>query len=297
MITSKGFPMRKLHTVLWFIFPLLASCNFPVLNPSPTEDLVATQVAINLTQAPTLMPTADIPTTMPTASLSTAAPQTSATNPAPSATATIISTPNIQPTATSPAGDPRSSLGSPTWKDTFQNSKSWGLESPYDDGNTRVEILNNSIVFTSANAKGWHGWRMSYLKPRNFYLEATIQIKTCSGNDQYGLIFRSPDNASGYWMGATCDGHFYLQTGDGGTFTDLIKSKTNDAIQPGSNQTNRLGVMIKDDSITLYANGKLLDQVTDTTFSNAGTFGLFIAGQKTLNFSVACTEIDYWDIK
>jgi len=288
--------MRKLLAIFCIILPLLAACNFPALNPSPTEDLVATQVAINLTKAPTLMATPVLSTTSTTSALPTAVPQTT-TNPAPTATATVTTTPTIQPSATSPAGDPRSSLGSPTFKDTFQNCKSWGLETPYDDGNTRIEILNNSMVFTSANAKCWHGWRVSYFKPRNFYLEATIQTKTCSGNDQYGLIFRSPDNSSGYWMGVTCDGHYFLSSGDGGTFTDLIKSKTGDAIHPGSNQTNRLGVMVKDDSIALYANGKLLDQVTDTTYSNAGTFGIFIAGQKTLNFSFACTEIDYWDIK
>ena len=292
MIMSKGFPMRKILAFFWFILPLLASCNYPALNPSPTEDLIATQVAINLTLAPTLMPTAVLPTTLPDASISA-----TATHPAPSATGTVTTTPTIRPSATSPTGDPRSSLGNPTWKELFQNSKSWGLETPYDDGNTRVEILSNSIVFTSANAKGWHGWRMSYLKPRNFYLEATIQTKTCSGNDQYGMIFRSPDNSSGYWMGVTCDGQFFLRKGDGETFTDLIKAKTSAAILPGSNQTNRLGVLVKDDSIALYANGKLLDQVTDTTYSSAGAFGLFIAGQKTLNFSFDCTEIDYWDIK
>ena len=231
-----------------------------------------------------------VPTTVTATAVPPAATPVVATLPV--VTHVVVSV--VSPTATL-AGDPRSSLGNPTWKDTFQNGKNWDLESPYDDGNTRAEILNNSLVLTSANANGWLGWRLSYLTPRNFYLEATIQTKVCSGNDQYGLIFRAPDKSSGYWMGVTCDGQYFLLSGDGGALTELIKAKPSDAIHAGSNQTNRLGVMIKDSSITLYANGKLLDQVTDTTYPNAGTFGLFIAGQKTLNFSFACTEIDYWE--
>ena len=67
-------------------------------------------------------------------------------------------------------------------------------------------------------------------------------------------------------------------------------------IKAGPNQTNRLGVLAKDDKISLYANGKLLGEATDSTFQNAGTYGLFIAGYKTINFSVACTELAYWDL-
>ena len=281
--------MRKFLAIVFILLPLLAACNLPFGGtPEPTKDVVATQVAVNLTQTavnvkPTLPPTAQPLTPVP-----------SNTPASPTATATLTLTP--QPTATTPATDPKLSLGTPTFKDNFANGKSWGLDTPYDDGNTRVEIKDNSMVFTSYKAVGWHGWRVSYLKPKNFYLEATIKVATCSGNDLYGVLFRSPDDSSGYWFGVTCDGQFNLLQGEGTNLGEIIKTKAGDAILAGSNQTNRLGVLVKDNKISLYANGKLLDEATDTTFQNAGTFGLFIAGEKTLNFTFACTEIAYWDL-
>ena len=103
--------------------------------------------------------------------------------PPPIVTAALTPAPSNTPqaTATTSSTDPKASLGAPDWSDNFLNGKSWGLDAaPYDDGNTRIEVKNNAIVLTSAAAIGWHGWRLSYLKPQDFYLEATIQTGACS---------------------------------------------------------------------------------------------------------------------
>ncbi len=284
--------MRKTLGLIFVITLLvLAACNMPFGGTTqPTEDLVSTQVANDLTQTavnvkPTQPPTTVPATTVPTGTISV---PTSTTSP------TVTLTP--APSATIPPTDPSLSLGTPTFKDNFANGKSWGLDTPYDDGDTRVEIKNNSMVLTSYRAVGWHGWRVSYLKPKNFYLEATIKTGTCSGPDIYGLIFRSPDDQSGYWYGITCDGQYNLLTYNGTDFAYLIKAKTSADILAGSNQTNRLGAMVQGNKIALYMNGKLLEEVTDSAYPNAGTYGLWIAGWKTLNFSVACTQLVYWDL-
>jgi hypothetical protein len=282
---------KSLGLIIIFILPLLAACNLPFGGTAqPTEDLVATQVSMNLTQTaenvqPTQVPTTAVPATPIPPTHTVAAP-------------TETNTPTLtpEPSATIPPTDPSLSLGTPTFKDNFANGKSWGLDTPYDDGNTRVEIKDNSMVLTSYKAVGWHGWRVSYLKPKNFYLEATIKVGTCSGPDTYGLIFRSPDDQSGYWYGVTCDGQYNLLTFDGTDFAYLIKAKTSADILAGSDQTNRLGVMVQGDKIALYINGKLLEEVTDSAYPNAGTFGLWIAGWKTLDFSVACTQLTYWNL-
>ncbi len=284
--------MRKtLGLIFVIILPLVAACNMPFGGTAqPTVDVVATQVAADLTQTainikPTQPPTAVPSTPVPTNTIAVATPTTA---PSPSLTP--------EPSATIPPTDPSLSLGTPTFKDNFANGKSWGLDTPYDDGNTRVEIKDNAMVLTSFKAVGWHGWRVSYLKPKNFYLEATIKTGACSGADIYGLIFRSPDDSSGYWYGITCDGQYNLLTYNGTDFAYLIKAKTSANILAGSNQTNRLGVMLQGDKIALYVNGKLLEEVTNSAYPNAGTFGLWIAGWDTLNFSVACTQLAYWDL-
>ncbi len=285
--------MRKsLGLIIILILPLLAACKLPFGGTTqPTEDLVSTQVAINLTQTASNVKPTQPPSTS-TAVPTTPVPTSTATLPPP----TITPSPTPEPSATLPSTDPSLSLGKPTFKDNFANGKSWGLDTPYDDGNTRVEIKDNSMVFTSFRAVGWHGWRVSYLKPKNFYLEATRKVGTCSGADIYGLIFRSPDDQSGYWYGITCDGQYNLLTFNGTDFEYVIKAKSSAEILAGSNQINRLGVMVQGNKIALYNNGKLLEEVTNSAYSNAGTFGLWIAGWKTLNFTFACTQLAYWDL-
>jgi hypothetical protein len=278
--------MRKSLGIITLLLPLLAACNLPFQTIQPTADILATRVAEGLTNtplaaSPTVPPIATA-TTKPTALIPSATP-----TPGPTAT--------VQASSTTASTDPKASLGKPTWTGSFDIPKNWGLESPYDDGHTRVEISNGAMVLTSALADGWLGWwQVSNQKPKNFYLEATLAVKECSGSDLYGLIFRSPDNARGYWFGVTCDGQYNLRAGEGGSLVDLIKTKKGDSIIAGSNQTNRFGIMVRDNKISLFANGKPLEELTDSTFSDQGTFGLFIAGQKTINFSYACTAIAYW---
>lgn len=213
-----------------------------------------------------------------------------ATGPVPQATATRT------PTATTIPGDPRGTLGKETFKDNFQKPSIWGLDSPYDDGHTRVSITSGKLVLTSLEGNNWHGWRMYNAKLQNFYLEVTIQTHDCSGADQYGVIFRSPDSSKGYWFLATCDGKYSLESGSIGNSVEIIKAKTTTLLKTGSNQINRLGVMAKGNKISLYANGNLLEEVTNDAIPDAGVFGYVIAGAKTVNFTYDSTEVIYWKL-
>ncbi len=289
---------RKYLLSILLIFAL-AGCNFPAATtPELTPDLVASQVALQLTQQATATPQGGTNATQPPAPTAQPAASATASQPTAAATATLTPAPSSTPgpTATTPSTDPKASLGNPAWSDSFTNAKSWGLDTPYDDGNTHIEIKNNAMVLTSAAAIGWHGWRFSYLKPQDFYLEATITTGACSSSDLYGVVFRSPDQETGYWFGVTCDGRFNLRSGGVNDFTDIAKYTASSAILSGANQTNRLGVYMKGSKISLYANGKPLGDFNDTTYTDAGVFGLFIAGYKTMNFSVQCTQIAYWNL-
>jgi hypothetical protein len=301
--------MRKIISLI-FILSILAGCNLPTFStPAPTVDVLATQVAIKLTTAPIMSktPGAAVSSTLtpvksntPTGSSTPATvASATATTMVPTKTTTVapaLPSVTLTQTATTIAGDPRGTLGKETWKDNFQKPSIWGLDSPYDDGHTRVSISSGKLVLTSLEGKGWHGWRMYNARLQNFYLEVTVQAHDCTGSDTYGLIFRSPDGYKGYWFGITCDGKYSLESGDIGSSVEIIKAKTNATIKAGSNQTNRLGVMAKDNKISLYANGKLLEEVANNAITDAGVFGYFIAGAKTANFTYDSTEVIYWKL-
>lgn len=319
--------MRKPISVFILLVLLLTACN---LTPeatvaAPTVDVVGTQVAQTMAVIPTsidkpilnlTLTRATNPLTLqPTNTKTVTASPTLTTTLSPTLTArfspTLTTTPSrivagptlapsktatSTPTATAIPGDPRTTLGTPTWKDNFQKASTWGLGVPYDDGHTQVSIVPGKIVLISKNAEGWPGWRMQVTKIQNFYLEATINTLTCSDTDMYGLAFRSSSTYKAYWFEITCDGRYSLESGDMNNATEIIKLKANPLIKAGSNQTNRFGILANGTKLSFYANGKLLEEITNNSILDAGSFGYFILGKKTVNFTVESTEIAYWKL-
>ena len=268
---------------------------------------VATQVAVMLTStvnANALTPTITtgegtqaMSTTTPTPFVSPSVTSTSSPTLTATPTPTLLATtaPSSQPSPTLSPDDPKANLGKPTWSTTFANGKAFGLDTAVDNPEYHFEVTNGAMEMIGKKTDGFHAWRLVFNSIQNFYLEAPFQTSTCSGLDRYGFIFRSPDNNTGYFYGVSCDGQFSLRILGSNGFSDLIKwTKSND-LHAGSNQINVLGVMAKDNTLTLYANGHSLGSMTDSTFTK-GVFGYFIASINTPNFTVQSNTISYWNI-
>lgn len=290
--------MRKVILPLCLVALLLSACNLPV-GPSSTAkpDDIATRVSQLMTQNPSTTP-ALVTATGSAGQPSLTPPPAATDTPAAASTATLQATQPAPsgPTATAPAGDPKNSLGKPGWQSTSDTSKSFYL---YENEGTLVKDDNGLLSMTGKVNNGWLGWSMTHSHPaQNFYLEATFKTQACGGADSYGLVFRSPNDQSGYFFSVTCDGKFSLEARDFTSNTDntLIKMTPNGAILPGPNQTNRLGVMAKGEKISLYANGVLLQSFTDTTFNpDQGYLGVQIAANLTTGFTVTLQEISLWN--
>jgi len=280
--------MKKVWLILLLVVFLTAGCNLPYgqAQLSPTPDLIATQVAALST--PPVNPTPIILTSAPTDQL-----------PA-SPTATTRPTETLAPTSTqtSSPDDPRVQLGTPTYIEKFDNGKSFGLDSKaYDDDYTYIRVENGALILTSRYATGYRGWRTGGTKLGNAYLEGNFKVGDCSGSDQYGMVFRSPDFIKGYWFQVTCAGNWELGYWIGTDYSSL-KSGTNSGniLLTGSNQTNRLGVWTSGSQIKLYINGKLISEVDDSSQTEAGSFGAVIASYNTPNFTVTIDDFTYWKL-
>lgn len=276
--------MRKFTTITLIFLIFLSACNLPQVTSTPAAEAVATSVAQTLTA----QPTAAVATTtaLPPSATSTAVPAT----PTMTSTATITPTPIPE--------DPKANLGEPAWKNTLDSGKSFGIDqSGYDDGNTRIVVTNGAMVLTSYNAIGYRGWRLTTSLPKNFYLEGVFKTQNCSGNDQYGIVFKAPDYTSGqgYYLGITCDGRYFLTRWDGNGSSRIINPTESKEILAGPGQTNRFGVLAQDDRIRLYANGKLLQEISESALSG-DKFGVFIAGYSTIGFTVELDEMAYWKL-
>jgi hypothetical protein len=269
----------KNKLILAGILSFLLSCNFlGTVNPAQ-NNTISTQVSEQLTASPIVF--------------ITVTPENIAAEPTeyikPTETETQI--PTATSTATLSPDDPRTRLGKPTWKETFEKDNQNFYQ--HEDNLIHFYYENGALVLTAINPNSGIYWSMSYPKPKNAYIEATFKTETCSDNDRYGMIFRAPDFEDGYFLGFTCDGKYYLRIYSQKGY--LIPLTANPAINAGSNQVNRIGILTQDDRYAFYANGKLLQETKESTFIEAGLFGAFVASANTPNFTVRMDEISYWN--
>lgn len=267
--TSDGLPTGEL--------PPLATDE-----PSPTQEVVevtATQEAA--TQEPTSQPEQATATQQPTATSETV----------PTVAVTTV------PAFTPPANDPRTKLGTPSWTDSMDKDTYWPIGA---DKYTAINFKDGKLRLTGLTTTD--GWRLAATEQLDsVYIEATISTGTCSGTDRYGLIFRVPvarDANKGYLLGISCDGKYSLREWDAtigskGAMTTHINWTSSDAIQSGSNKSNKIGIMTVGDRLIIYINGALVNEVKDNTFS-LGSFGLFIGARETTDFTISVDEVSYW---
>lgn len=194
--------------------------------------------------------------------------------------------------------DPGVFLGEPDWMDDMEPGEYyWNLETDeyiaasYDEGTLRLQALSEVM-----------GWRIASTQVLgDAYIEAVVKMGTCRTSDGYGLVFRVPEQVAynqGYFFGVTCDGKYSLRVWDGlsgenGQTTWLRYPKGSEYIRKGKDAENTLGVMMVDDSITLYINGEFVEQFVDDTYAE-GFFGLFINRDNTENLTINVDQVSYW---
>lgn len=288
--------MRKTIGGLLLLALLLTACNLPSAESSSSGETIATRVANTLTAelGSEINPVAtSVSSTL--AAKTSEALQTASPSPLPTQTAPPTASPLPSETPT-PTLTPALDLGSPTWRNTLDKPTAFGLQEPYQDANSAFSVANGVMVIKSFNNAGYRGWRLTSQAPANIYLQGIYLTRSCAGQDQYGLVLRAPDYESGqgYYLGLTCDGQYRFVRWDATGVTSLA-SGSNPAILGGSNQTNRLAIRAEGSVFKLYANDKLLQEVTDSTFTGSGHFGVYVAGVSR-NLVVDLDEIAYWTL-
>ncbi len=195
-----------------------------------------------------------------------------------------------------PSSGPAAQLGNPVWVDNFNTGTNWLIS---NGAFTNASIDNGRMALT-ANT-GADGWRITWPVVSNYYLQATEITGQCAPDDRYGLFVQVPvsRNAAqvGYLYGFTCSGQYFLREWNGGSGQYLIAPTASNSINTGANASNDIGIAVAPDGqMALYANGQLLAQVTDTTYTGQGRFGLFAGSPTNANFTVYVDQIAYWNL-
>lgn len=292
--------MLKRIVIFILISFLLTSCNFPfqqIADPMTVEEIVAMTLTAELpAQAEqTPEPVVVSPTTdeQPASATMTATISITETH-----TTTPSDTPT--PTETVPPAGIKDTLGAPAWKNTLDDGNAFGLEGAgYEDDNTRIYIENGAMVLSSSSIYGYRGWRLTVESPDNIYLEARVNVQSCSGSDMYGLVFRAPDYGSGqgYYLGITCEGGYNVTKWTASGTSTVLPTTPTTFLQPGAGQTHDIGIHMVGTNFTIYINNSMVTQFSDASFSEGGHFGVFIAGQSPDAFLVRVEEMAYWNLE
>ncbi len=302
--------MRKPLTFIILLPFLLSACNFPGAEQAPTPDSIATKVSASLTAemiseidpvatsvAATLVaktseaaqsdPSADRPVEVQPQSETQVAAETAASAATAIPTGAATPTPTITPTL---------ELGNPTLRNPMDSNIPFGLQTPYEDANSYFAVANGVMVMKSFNRAGYRGWRLTSEIPANIYLQGIFNVKSCSGQDQYGLVLRAPDytDGYGYYLGITCDSQYRLARWNSGG-VNTIASGSDPAILGGAGQTNRLAIRAEGTTFKIYVNDKMIKEVSDSAITSSGHYGLFVAGTSG-GLIVDVDEIAYWKL-
>jgi hypothetical protein len=162
-------------------------------------------------------------------------------------------------------------LGAVLLKETFDTPNRNGFsEDDTDDGAYR--FVDGAYTITAKQPKLilWNIFKGTYD-------DAAVEVETTlDGPEQSatGLIFRYQDKANFYIFSVAGDGNYSLDVYKDDKLETLIDWTESPAIN-GPGELNTLRVEAVGDTIRLFANDQLLDEVSDTTFSS-GKMGLAV---------------------
>lgn len=293
-----------------FEIPTLEAPIAPLLTASPSETAAGGSTGAEATPTPFIItPTSAFsPTPEPSA---TPEPLVETEQAADAATQAAQPTASRTPAPTpaDPPFDPVLAFGGPRLTHAAMGTQYWADRATGRLPNTsEIQMTSDAAGNISVTGKfrEFDTWWFSGPYLEELYVEMNVTTgAVCSGRSSYGLILYGPEagtsttGARGYIVAFACDGTYLLRRLNSSNpySADALFAYQADAlILAGPNQSNTLGVLIRDGQISIYANGYLIATALDSTFSG-GRFGLYVNAGETDNFTYTMTNLRLWDLR
>jgi hypothetical protein len=269
---------------------ILVGCNRAAQELPP--NVLATQVAATLTAAPTLPSSITPP---PSATILPSATQPIPPSETPTETPIFSATPSPTPPPLAP-DDPRVglNLAAPDYTDSFSTAYKWvGPDDPNSATNT---MGSDRLTATDHKADGYIWWSTTDQQAGDSYAEVSATVGACSGKDAAGFSIRvnGANFDQAYALEFSCEGSFRLRRFiSNAAPAVLIEWTASPEIIKGPNVTNRMGVLAKGSKLYVFANGKLVGQVEDTSYAS-GTYGLYASAVDSPSMTVTFDDFATW---
>jgi hypothetical protein len=296
-------PKLLLVIIVIILLIPLAGCNLIGQNPLSAVGSLVPKVTVEdtveatinakeatVTNTPLIRPKTVAATAKPKA---TVAKTTAATvKPKSTVKATVTKKATVAPTkAATVSGSSSLPTGAVISSDNFSDPTSGWAE--FSGSQSEQTYQNGKFVITVHDVD-YIAWSFASQNYADFVVEATA-AKTSGPNDGvYGLLFRFVDNQNYYAFVVNATGSYLVAVRINNAWTNLIPLTKNSAIKTGS-AVNKLAVVAQGDSFSFYANGVLLNQVTDTTFTN-GDIAIMAGTNATGELVVSFSGVNVWEV-
>lgn len=221
-------------------------------------------------------------------------PATSTTAPP---TSTIVwfppsDTPTAQPLATpQPTPERKPGVGTLLLSDDFSMARFWN---PAVSDDASVDVSRNRL--TIAAQPSVYAFRVRQGPVfTNFYAEITARPSLCQGNDEYGLLFRSPNNVAYYSFVASCNGTARAERVRLGRPYPLQAPMPSADVPPGAGGEVRLGVWVSGPEMHFFLNERYQFSVTDSTYKS-GAVGAFVHSVGDTPVTVLFSDLSVSDV-
>ncbi len=182
----------------------------------------------------------------------------------------VTPSPQVIPSM-APTAEQKPGVGNILLQDDFTTSVNWNTGSS-DQASVGVSANQLTIAAQPGVAPV-----VSFRKDmtfNNFYAEITAQPSLCRDGDDYGLLFRAPNNVAYYRFALACNGTAGVERVSLGAPHMLQPPMPSGDAPLGPPGEVRLGVWAAGSQLHFFLNGRYQFGVTDRTYL-AGGFGVF----------------------
>jgi serine/threonine-protein kinase len=187
-----------------------------------------------------------------------------------------------------PTRAPQALGGQMIFQDDFSDLSSGWSTTDFEAGEVGY---GDGYYFASSDEAGGMVWGTASLSLDDTVIEveATQISAPATDNNAYGVMCRVQPDEDGYLLRISGDGYYAIHRIVEGVFEALVDWTTSDVVNQG-NASNRIRAVCDGTRLALFANGELLAEVDDTTFSE-GDIGL-----TATTYDEGGTEVRFYNI-
>jgi hypothetical protein len=200
-------------------------------------------------------------------------------------------TPTPSPTVfISPTLEPFPGLGQVIFEDDFSDPVYWtNIKDSTEGGN--AALLGDNLLTLAINQTPASLFSVRKdLLLGDFYAETLVSLNRCSGDDAYGMLFRSAADLYAYRFILSCNGTLRVERLRGGESLPLADWLPSGDAPSGPPAEIRLGVWAAGSEFRFFVNGRYQLSVFDTLYKS-GSLGVFARAASPSGMNVGFSQL------